>query len=124
LNSRINLERSLAIGARLDGHMVQGHVDTVANCISKNAKDGSVEFQFKFDDRFAELIIEKGSICVNGISLTVFNVGRNDFRVAIIPFTITHTNIDDVTIGDWVNIEFDVFGKYLQRKGSLRNNDE
>lgn len=111
----INLERCLRIKDRLDGHFVQGHVDATAICIEKKEKDGSWEFEFEFPKKFSELIIEKGSICVNGISLTAFNVKEKSFTVAIIPFTFEHTNINEVTPGDAVNLEFDIMGKYVLR---------
>jgi len=115
----INLERCLKINDRLDGHFVQGHVDAVAICTDKKEKDGSWEFSFQFPLKFGELIIEKGSIAINGISLTAFNVTSNTFDVAIIPYTYEHTNINSVNIGQKVNIEFDILGKYINRKLSL-----
>ncbi|UAY53517.1 riboflavin synthase [Ferruginibacter albus] len=111
----VNLERSLSLGVRLDGHIVQGHVDTVATCISIAAKNGSKEFSFSFDEKFASLVIEKGSIAVDGVSLTIFNVGKNNFTVAIIPYTLEHTNIKHLQVGNKVNIEFDMIGKYVNR---------
>lgn len=118
-DSVINLERCLKINDRLDGHFVQGHVDTTAACIDKKEKDGSWEFRFQFPVEFTSLIIEKGSITVNGISLTVFNVNENTFNVAIIPYTIEHTNMSLLKPGQKVNIEFDMLGKYINRKLSL-----
>lgn len=117
--TKVNIERSLTLNQRIDGHIVQGHVDTTAHCTNKIEKNGSWEFTFQFPDSFAELIIEKGSICVNGISLTAFNVGRNDFTVAIIPYTFEHTNIRFVEKGSVVNIEFDILGKYFLRRNTL-----
>jgi riboflavin synthase len=111
----INLERCIRINGRLDGHIVQGHVDTVATCIEKKEHSGSWEFRFRFDNQYAPLIIEKGSICINGISLTAFNVGRNELTVAIIPYTFHHTNINSISEGTLVNVEFDMIGKYVQR---------
>jgi len=116
----INLERSLRLDSRLDGHFVQGHVDTVANCIEIREKKGSWEYQFRFPKKFSGLIIEKGSICVNGISLTAFDVKKKTFRVAIIPYTYEHTNIKTIQKADPVNIEFDLIGKYILRKLSLK----
>lgn len=116
----INLERCLQLNDRLDGHIVQGHVDATATCTSRQEKEGSWEFEFAFPKKFAELIIEKGSICVNGISLTAFNVKKKSFRVAIIPYTYEHTNIQQVMSGDTVNLEFDMIGKYLLRRLSLK----
>jgi len=98
---------------------VQGHADTVATCIEINEKQGSWEYEFSFRKKFSELIIEKGSICVNGISLTAFNVRKKSFKVAIIPYTYEHTNIQTVQRGHLVNIEFDLIGKYILRKLSL-----
>lgn len=118
-NDNVNLERCMQMNGRLDGHIVQGHVDTTAVCLNVEQKDGSREFTFKIDEKFATLIIEKGSITVNGISLTCFNVTNNTFTVAIIPYTFEHTNIHNVTEGHIVNIEFDIIGKYLQRHLSL-----
>ena len=116
----INLERSMKMNGRLDGHIVQGHVDSTATCISIKDADGSHEFTFEFDKKFAGLVIEKGSICLNGISLTVFNLGINTFSVAIIPYTYKHTNMQYLETGMKVNIEFDMIGKYVNRLQSLR----
>jgi len=116
---KINLERSLLLGSRLDGHFVQGHVDTVATCIDKQTLDGSWLFRFHFPAEYGALIIEKGSICVNGVSLTVFNVGKDEFTVTIIPYTYTHTNFQTIETGSVVNIEFDVLGKYFSRRAEL-----
>ena len=113
--SIINLERAMQLNGRIDGHIVQGHIDTTANCINKKELQGSTEFTFKFKKRFASLIIEKGSICVNGISLTAFNIGKNKFTVAIIPYTLEHTNLSFIEKGSTVNIEFDMLGKYVLR---------
>jgi riboflavin synthase len=112
----VNLERCLPMNGRLDGHFVQGHVDTTGTCISRENRDGSWEFRFSFPEEFAALVIEKGSISMNGISLTIFNITRTEFTVAIIPYTFEHTNIRDIHPGDLVNLEFDVIGKYLLRK--------
>jgi riboflavin synthase len=112
----INLERSLTLDSRLDGHFVQGHVDATATCISKNEKEGSREYEFKFPKKFAALVIEKGSVCLDGISLTAFEVKNKSFKVAIIPYTMEHTNIRNLNKGDSMNIEFDVIGKYILRK--------
>lgn len=118
---RVNLERCLTLNGRLDGHIVQGHVDSTAKCLSVIEKTGSHEFEFEFDKNFSPLVIEKGSICINGISLTVFNVGRNRFTVAIIPYTFENTNTKFLQAGDLVNIEFDVIGKYILRSEQLRS---
>jgi len=111
----VNLERSLRMGSRLDGHLVQGHVDGTAVCEARADREGSVEFTFRYDDRFAPLLIEKGSVCLNGVSLTAFNVSNHTFTVAIIPYTYHHTTFRDLRPGNPVNIEFDLLGKYVQR---------
>jgi len=115
----INLERSLKMNDRLDGHFVQGHVDAVATCIDKKEKQGSWEFSFRYPIEYGSLIIEKGSVAINGISLTVFNVTDTSFDVAIIPYTFDHTNMNALQPGQKVNIEFDMLGKYIIRKLSL-----
>ncbi len=119
--SFINLERSLLPSSRLDGHFVQGHVDTTGICKSIKDCNGSYEITFGFPEEHAPLIIEKGSICINGISLTAFSVGRNSYKVAIIPFTWTHTNLQYLQENDKVNLEFDMVGKYILRKQGLSN---
>ncbi len=119
IGTHINMERSLLPTNRLDGHFVQGHVDTTGICKKIKNKQGSHEFEFEFPKKFAELVIEKGSICVNGISLTAFDVKKHSFTVAIIPFTFEHTNLQFVKEGDEVNLEFDMIGKYILRKLSL-----
>jgi riboflavin synthase len=118
----VNIERSLRLGDRLDGHFVQGHVDATATCIAKETLDGSWLFRFRFPAQYASLIIEKGSICINGVSLTVFNTGRDECTVTIIPYTYTHTNFGQLEAGSVVNIEFDVLGKYLLRMQELNAN--
>ncbi len=120
VESIINMERCLQMNGRLDGHIVQGHVDTVATCINTIAKNGSWEYTFEFDKKFATLIIEKGSIAINGISLTVFKVKENNFTVAIIPYTYQNTNMQYLKTGDQVNIEFDMIGKYVTRFMELK----
>ena len=115
----VNLERCLKITDRLDGHFVQGHVDSTALCVDRKEKDGSCLFRFEFPKEFNSLIIEKGSITVNGISLTAFNVSDTNFDVAIIPYTFENTNMNLVNMGQKVNIEFDMLGKYINRKLSL-----
>jgi riboflavin synthase len=120
--SEINLERCMEMNGRLDGHIVQGHVDTTAVCISVSEKDGSWEFIFEIEDKFANLIIEKGSITLNGISLTIFNITQKHFTVAIIPYTFKHTNIQNIQKGSIVNIEFDILGKYIARLAAIKNN--
>lgn len=111
----INLERCMLMNGRLDGHIVQGHVDATAVCVDKKDLSGSWEFRFRFPNKFSNLVIEKGSIALNGISLTIFNVSADEFSVAIIPYTYEHTNMQTVEIGSVVNIEFDIIGKYIQR---------
>lgn len=111
----VNLERCLAINARLDGHFVQGHVDCTGTCTKIKEKEGSWEYEFSFPGKFAQLLVEKGSITVNGISLTAFNTGQKKFRVAIIPYTFEHTNMQTLKKGDRVNLEFDLIGKYIVR---------
>lgn len=119
-NSIINLERCLQMNGRLDGHIVQGHVDAVATCTAIDEKQGSWEYTFHFDPGFAKLVIEKGSITINGISLTLFNVTDNAFQVAIIPYTFEHTNMQQLKLNDTVNLEFDMIGKYVNRFMELR----
>jgi len=111
----INLERAMKLGERLDGHLVQGHVDGVAKCISVSVNDGSWIYQFGFDVKDEMLLIEKGSICINGVSLTVFDIAENTFKVTIIPYTHENTSFKKLKEGDIVNIEFDMIGKYLAR---------
>jgi riboflavin synthase len=111
----VNLERCLQINGRLDGHMVQGHVDTTARCIDRRNQSGSWLFRFEFPSSFRNLVIEKGSVAVNGISLTCFDVSDESFSVAIIPYTFEHTNIQQLVSGSLVNIEFDLIGKYVER---------
>lgn len=111
----VNLERCMVMNGRLDGHIVQGHVDCTATCIHKLEKEGSWEFTFQIPPAFAHLIIEKGSVAVNGTSLTCFNVGNDRLSVAIIPYTYTHTSIRQIAAGSVVNIEFDILGKYIER---------
>ena len=116
----VNLERCMQLNGRLDGHIVQGHVDTTAVCTNIIKKDGSWEYRFAFDSKFAALMIEKGSVTVNGISLTVFDVTADAFTVAIIPYTFEHTNMQFLQQNESVNIEFDMIGKYVNRIMELR----
>jgi riboflavin synthase len=111
----VNLERCMQMNARLDGHIVQGHVDQTAICTNFNALDGSWEYTFEYDTTKGNVTVEKGSICINGISLTVVNSKDNSFSVAIIPYTFEHTNLQNVRAGDTVNLEFDIIGKYVAR---------
>lgn len=111
----VNLERCMQMNARLDGHIVQGHVDQTAVCTGFKELDGSWEYSFEYDPAQGNVTVEKGSICVNGISLTVVNSKSNSFSVAIIPYTFEHTNLQQVRIGSTVNLEFDIIGKYVAR---------
>ena len=111
----INLERCMQMNARLDGHIVQGHVDQTATCIKFTELDGSWEYTFEYHADKGNVTVEKGSICVNGISLTVVNSVANTFSVAIIPYTYEHTNLQNVREGSVVNLEFDIIGKYVAR---------
>ena len=117
----INLERAMKLGDRLDGHIVQGHVDQIATCVDKVDQDGSWLFTFEYDKKMNNITIEKGSITVNGTSLTVVNSGINTFSVAIIPYTYEHTVYKNIIIGSIVNLEFDVVGKYVAKLASLTN---
>lgn len=117
----INLERCMIMNGRLDGHIVQGHVDATATCINNQVLEGSWEYRFEFPEEFSHLVIEKGSIAINGTSLTCFNVDKNHFSVAIIPYTYEHTSINQVKEGTAVNIEFDILGKYVQRWMQLKH---
>ena len=117
--TKVNIERAMKLGDRLDGHFVQGHVDATASCIEKQTLDGSWLFRFRFPAKYAPLVIEKGSICINGVSLTAFNVGADELTVTIIPYTYTHTNFDSIEEGSVVNLEFDILGKYFLRGKEL-----
>jgi len=114
-NDLVNLERAMLLGDRLDGHIVQGHVDQTATCIAIKETSGSWLFTFEYNPDLNNITIEKGSITINGTSLTVVNSKRNEFSVAIIPYTFEHTNFKYFKIGDAVNLEFDVLGKYVKR---------
>ncbi len=111
----VNLERCMLANGRFDGHIVQGHVDQKGVCTAVLDKKGSWELNFSFDESLGNLVVEKGSICINGISLTVFNVTNSSFSVAIIPYTWENTNLSDLKIGQTVNLEFDILGKYISR---------
>ncbi len=113
--AKVNLERCMHMNARLDGHIVQGHVDQTATCILVKELDGSWEYRFKYDASLGNVTVEKGSICVNGISLTVVNSDEGAFSVFIIPYTYEYTNLNDVKVGDTINLEFDIIGKYVAR---------
>lgn len=111
----VNLERCMPANGRFDGHIVQGHVDQTAVCIKKEERSGSWLFDFKYDSSIGNITVEKGSICINGVSLTVFNSEQDTFRVAIIPYTYANTNFHQLTEGSTVNLEFDILGKYIKR---------
>ncbi|MEJ5960660.1 riboflavin synthase [Pedobacter immunditicola] len=112
---KINLERCMQMNGRLDGHIVQGHVDQTAVCIKREELNGSWEYRFKYDAAAGNVTVEKGSACVNGVSLTVVNSDTDEFSVFIIPYTFEHTNLHEVNVGDTVNLEFDIIGKYVAR---------
>jgi len=116
----LNIERSLRIGDRLDGHFVQGHVDCTATCTERRTLDGSWLYRFRFPAEHAALVIEKGSICVDGVSLTAFNATRDELTVTIIPYTYEHTNFATIHENTIVNLEFDVLGKYLWRREEIK----
>lgn|SRR5699024_4868045 len=116
----INLERCTVAGGRLDGHIVQGHVDLTATCINKEEEDGSWLFTFEHEQSPENITVEKGSIALDGISLTVVNSTYNQFSVAIIPYTIAHTNLQNVEKGTKVNLEFDILGKYIAKLLSMK----
>lgn len=111
----INLERAMILGSRLDGHLVQGHVDQTGTCTAVDQKDGSWFFTFKYDPTLSNVTIEKGSITIDGVSLTVVDSEKNSFSVAIIPYTFEHTRFNCYKVGTVVNLEFDVIGKYVAR---------
>ena len=112
IGDKVNIERSLKIGDRLDGHMVQGHVDQIATCSKIVEEGGSYIFSFEYQQS-NNITVKKGSICVNGVSLTVASSNRNSFSVAIIPYTFSHTNFHSIRVGSNVNLEFDILGKYI-----------
>ena len=111
---KVNIERSMMINDRLDGHIVQGHVDQIAKCVSIEEQGGSYNMSFKYE-KSDNITVEKGSICVNGISLTVCNSKENTFSIAIIPYTWDNTNLKNIKVGDTVNLEFDIVGKYIAK---------
>jgi riboflavin synthase len=121
VGDQVNLERGMKLGDRLDGHIVQGHVDETGVCSKIKEENGSTIFTFKYQSENNNITIEKGSITVNGVSLTVVNSQKNEFSVAIIPFTLEHTTFHQLKKGDTVNLEFDVIGKYVSRLQELRN---
>jgi riboflavin synthase len=115
IGQKVNLERCMVANGRFDGHIVQGHVDQKGVCQNIIDANGSWELSFSFDESQGNVLVEKGSICINGISLTVFNVTDSSFLVAIIPYTWEHTNLSEIKIGQTVNLEFDILGKYITR---------
>lgn len=119
VGNKINLERCMQMNGRLDGHIVQGHVDQVGKCLSVKETNGSWSYIFEYNASKENLIVEKGSITINGISLTAFNVNNHSFEVAIIPYTYENTNLHEVKKGDSVNLEFDIIGKYVARLQGL-----
>jgi riboflavin synthase len=120
IQDAVNLEQAMVLGSRLDGHIVQGHVDCITTCTKVEEQNGSWLYEFALPQEHAALIIEKGSICINGTSLTCFNISKNSFCVAIIPYTYAHTNFQYLQQGSVVNLEFDILGKYIQRWMSLK----
>jgi riboflavin synthase len=118
---KVNLERAMVFNGRIDGHLVQGHVDSTGECISCTPQDGSWEYRFRYPEQFATLVVEKGSICLNGISLTIYNVTNTEFSIAVIPYTYEHTNISAVQPGHTINLEFDILGKYVARQLAVKS---
>ena len=121
IGDRINIERAIKLGDRLDGHIVQGHVDQTGVCKQVDEANGSWYFTFVYDNKLNNITIEKGSITINGVSLTVVNSKENEFSVAIIPYTYEHTNFNTFKKGTQVNLEFDVIGKYVARLHALKH---
>lgn len=124
VGDKVNVERSMLMNGRLDGHIVQGHVDTTATCTDMRDADGSTYFTFQYEyspemARRGYLTVDKGSVCVNGVSLTVCEPTQDTFQVAIIPYTMQHTNFQDIRVGGKVNLEFDIIGKYIARINSI-----
>ncbi len=121
IDTEVNIERAMKLGDRLDGHIVQGHVDQTGICTEIKDAEGSTYFTFSYDPNFSNITIEKGSVTINGVSLTVVNSTKNTFSVAIIPYTLSNTIFKNLKKGDIVNLEFDVIGKYVARLQELRN---
>ena len=115
IGSELNLERSMKINGRIDGHIVQGHVDDVGKCVNIEDESNSWIFTFQISDKFSRYLVEKGSISINGVSLTCFDIKDKFFSVAIIPHTYQNTNFNKIKINEFVNIEFDIIGKYVDR---------
>jgi riboflavin synthase len=122
IGSLVNLERCLQYNGRIDGHIVQGHIDQSGTCISKVEANGSWEFKFSYDPMSGNYTVKKGSICINGVSLTVVESGKDYFSVAIIPYTYNHTNFKNLQITELVNLEFDILGKYISKWASMQQN--
>jgi riboflavin synthase len=120
IGTKINLETAISAQNMLDGHLVQGHVDAITECLNISQQNGSWVYTFALHANYAPLVVEKGSVCLNGVSLTCFNATHNSFDVAIIPYTYNHTNFNTLKIGQFVNIEFDILGKYVQRYMNLK----
>ena len=125
VGDKVNVERSMIMNGRLDGHIVQGHVDQTATCIKKEDANGSTYFTFEYPENKEMALrgyftVDKGSVTVNGVSLTVCNPTSNTFQVAIIPYTLEHTNFQDIKVGTVVNLEFDILGKYIARLNELK----
>ena len=125
VGDKVNIERSMIMNGRLDGHIVQGHVDQTATCIKKEDANGSTYFTFEYPENKEMALrgyftVDKGSVTVNGVSLTVCNPTNNTFQVAIIPYTLEHTNFQDIQVGTVVNLEFDILGKYIARLNELK----
>ncbi|MDI9871007.1 riboflavin synthase [Flectobacillus roseus] len=119
VGSKVNLERCMPANGRFDGHIVQGHVDQIGRVTAITPQDGSWLYDFEYEPEGQNITVEKGSICINGTSLTVFNSGTNTFRVAIIPYTYEHTVFHTLEVGDIVNLEFDIVGKYIRKMMNL-----
>ncbi len=120
--SLVNLERAMLPDSRLDGHMVQGHVDQTGECVSVTEMDGSWYFKFRYSPSPDHVLVDKGSVCINGVSLTVVEPTADSFSVAIIPYTFEHTNFKQIKAGSAVNLEFDIIGKYIARHMALYQN--
>lgn len=115
VGDKVNLERAMMANARLDGHIVQGHVDATGTCVEVNEVDGSWYYTFEYEPTIGHILVDKGSVCINGTSLTVVNPEGRRFSVAIIPYTYEHTNFHTIKVGDTINLEFDIIGKYIAR---------
>jgi riboflavin synthase len=119
VGDKVNLERAMSYNGRLDGHIVQGHVDDVGFCTKVVEQYGSWEYYFEYAPNLDHILVDKGSVCINGVSLTVVNPSTNTFNVAIIPYTYEHTTFKDIKVGDKVNLEFDILGKYVAKYAML-----